>query len=190
MRTQEFIPRQIITKRMCGIVMARGRSDKIALFASPPELATEIGVRSTFNVIRELISNAKETIFITCYEFSSEELTDEIIKAANRDIWIDLYIDETEKKSSSNKPNRITRSKDCLRRMEDAGVAVKRNKNLMTNHTKAIIADSEIGVIGSANFTYSGLNKNIEVGILVEGATCRIFVDKFIHGLEAMIEDE
>ena len=38
-------------------------------------------------------------------------------------------------------------------------MAVKRNKNLMTNHTKAIIADSEIGVIGSANFTYSGLNK-------------------------------
>ena len=70
--------------------MARGRSDKIALFASPPELATEIGIRSTFNVIRELIFNAKETIFITCYEFSSEELTDEIIKAANRDMD-DLY---------------------------------------------------------------------------------------------------
>ena len=41
--------------------MARGRSDKIALFASPPELATEIGIRSTFNVIREnLFSTQKK----------------------------------------------------------------------------------------------------------------------------------
>ena len=104
-----FLDRLLL--RECAIIMASGRSDKIALFASPPELATEIEFDLTFNVIRELIFNAKETIFITCYEFSSKELTDEIIKAANRGIWVDLYIDETEKKSSSNKPNRITRSK-------------------------------------------------------------------------------
>ena len=59
----------------------------------------------------------------------------------------------------------------------------------MRNHTKAIIADSKIGVIGSANFTYAGLHTNIEVGILLKGRTCRIFVEKFISGLEGMIDD-
>ena len=98
-----------------------------------------------------------------------------------------MYVDESETGPS---PNRITRSKENLEKMEEAGIKVIRLNNPMRNHTKAIIADSKIGVIGSANFTYSGLHTNIEIGVLIKGRTCRIFVDKFISGLGEMIGDD
>jgi len=171
---------------MRGVIM-RGRSDKVTLFASPPELATEMGLSSTIVVIKDLIKNAKETIFITCYEFSSDELADEIITAVAREVNVDVYIDESD---SGSPENRISRSKDNLEKMEDVGVRIVRQNNTMRNHTKAIIVDSDSGVIGSANFTWSGLNKNIEIGLKIEGPSCELFMDKFISGLEAMNGNE
>jgi len=170
---------------MCGIEM-KGQSDLIELFASPPSLAVKMGLRSSIVVLKDVISNSKKRLFITCYEFSSKKLTEKLIETAKRGVWIDLYVDESETGPS---PNRITRSKKNLEKMEEAGIRVVRLNNPMRNHTKAIIADSKIGVIGSANFTYAGLHTNIEVGILLKGRTCRIFVEKFISGLEGMIDD-
>lgn len=165
----------------------KGQSDLIELFASPPSLAVKMGLRSSIVVLKDVISNCKKRLFITCYEFSSQKLTEELIDTAKRGVWVDLYVDESETGPS---PNRITRSKNNLEKMEEAGIKVIRLKNPMRNHTKAIIADSKIGVIGSANFTYSGLHTNIEVGVLIKGSTCRIFVEKFISGLGEMIGDD
>lgn len=162
----------------------RGQEDEVSLFASPPKVAREMGLQSSFSVITELINSAKETLFITCYEFSSKDLTKLLLRAVERGVYIDLYIDDSS-------DSRIQRSVNNLQTLSENGVrVVRRDSSLSDNHTKAIIADSRTGIIGSANFTKSGMERNIEIGLKLTGPTCRIFVDKFILGLEGMSDHD
>lgn len=168
---------------MRGIVM-RGQEDEVTLFASPPKVAREMGLQSSLSVIIDIINSAKKTLFITCYEFSSKDLTELLIRAVERGVFIDLYIDDSN-------DSRIQRSVKNLKKLNDIGVRiVRRNSSTSDNHTKAIIADSRTGIIGSANFTRSGMERNIEIGLKLTGPTCRIFVDKFILGLEGMSDHD
>ena len=168
---------------MRGIVM-RGQEDEVTLFASPPKVAREMGLQSSFSVITEIINSAKETLFITCYEFSSKDLTKLLLRAVERGVYIDLYIDDSS-------DSRIQRSANNLQTLSENGVrVVRRDSSQSDNHTKAIIADSKTGIIGSANFTKSGMERNIEIGLKLTGPTCRIFVDKFILGLEGMSDHD
>jgi len=162
----------------------RGQEDEVTLFASPPKVAREMGLQSSFSVITEIINSAKETLFITCYEFSSKDLTKLLLRAVDRGVYIDLYIDDSS-------DSRIQRSANNLQTLSENGVrVVRRDSSRSDNHTKAIIADSRAGIIGSANFTKSGMERNIEIGLKLTGPTCRIFVDKFILGLEGMSDHD
>ena len=162
----------------------RGQEDEVTLFASPPKVAREMGLQSSFSVITEIINSAKETLFITCYEFSSKDLTKLLLRAVERGVYIDLYIDDSS-------DSRIQRSANNLQTLSENGVrVVRRDSSRFDNHTKAIIADSKTGIIGSANFTKSGMERNIEIGLKLTGPTCRIFVDKFILGLEGMSDHD
>ena len=162
----------------------RGQEDEVSLFASPPKVAREMGLQSSFSVITELINSAKETLFITCYEFSSKDLTKLLLRAVERGVYIDMYIDDSS-------DSRIQRSANNLQTLSENGVrVVRRDSSRSDNHTKAIIADSKTGIIGSANFTRSGMERNIEIGLKLTGPTCRIFVDKFILGLEGMSDHD
>ena len=135
-------------------------------------------------MITEIINSAKETLFITCYEFSSKDLTKLLLRAGERGVYIDLYIDDSN-------DSRIQRSVNNLQTLSENGVrVVRRDSSQSDNHTKAIIADSRTGIIGSANFTKSGMERNIEIGLKLTGPTCRIFVDKFILGLEGMSDHD
>jgi len=49
--------------------------------------------------------------------------------------------------------------------MQDAGIELFAVLNL---HTKLYLIDDEIGIVGSANFTQSGLGKNVELSLYIE----------------------
>lgn len=152
--------------------------DTVSLFASPPEFAGNMNLRTSKSVITELINNAEQTIFITCYELSYDYVANLFVKAKNRGVKVTIYIDD-------NEEDRIMRSLKNIELLKSNGIRVVRQSELV-NHTKSIIVDRRIGIIGSANFTYSGINNNLEIGVLIEGNTCNHYVDKFIMGLEGM----
>ena len=152
--------------------------DTVSLFASPPEFAGKVNLRTSKSVITELINNAEQTIFITCYELSYDYVANLFVKAKNRGVKVTIYIDD-------NEEDRIMRSLKNIELLKSNGIRVVRQSKLV-NHTKSIIVDRRIGIIGSANFTYSGINNNLEIGVLIEGNTCNHYVDKFIMGLEGM----
>lgn len=152
--------------------------DTISLFASPPEFAAKMRLRTSKSVITELCNNAERTIFVTCYELSYDFVANLFVKAKSRGVKVTIYIDD-------NEEERIIRSAKNIELLESKGIRVVRQSKLV-NHTKSIIVDRSIGIIGSANFTYSGINTNLEIGVLIEGNTCDHYVEKFIMGLEGM----
>ena len=109
----------------------RGQEDEVSLFASPPKVAREMGLQSSFSVITEIINSAKETLFITCYEFSSKDLTKLLLRAVDRGVYIDLYIDDSS-------DSRIQRSVKNLQTLSANGVRAVSYTHL-TLPTKRIV---------------------------------------------------
>lgn len=152
--------------------------DTVSLFASPPDFAAKMNLRNSKSVVTELINNAEKSIFITCYEISYDYVADLVVNAKQRGVKVTIYIDDIEH-------DRISRSLKNIAKLEANGIRLVRQKKLV-NHTKSIIVDRRIGIIGSANFTKSGMNHNLEIGVLIEGNTCKHYIDKFVMGLEGM----
>lgn len=91
--------------------MSRGRIDEISLFASPADVALRMSLRSTWDVVSELVVNAEKTIFISCYELSSTDLGQLLHAAILRGVHLDVHMswdserpkDETGRFSRSEK---------------------------------------------------------------------------------------
>ena len=160
--------------------MSRGSIDEISLFASPADVALRMSLRSTWDVVSELVVNAEKTIFISCYELSSIDLGQLLHDAILRDVHVDVHMSwDTEWPKDGT--GRFSRSeKNVLGKLREAGarISISEMKGRF-NHTKAIIADRRQGIIGSANFSNSGLTKNFEIGLFVRGPTCSHLIDQF-----------
>lgn len=111
-----------------------------------------------YDDVVELFYNAKKSIRIVSPFLSNKtaELLCEIV-GANKDIECDfvtrLYIEDMIKGANSIA---------SVRKMIDCGIKVYSVNGL---HTKLYLFDEEEAIIGSANFTISGLKKNLELSI-------------------------
>ena len=159
--------------RVCGIAMSRS-IDIITLCASPPRLAQNMKMRMMEQVISDIILTAEKEIFLSCYVFTYVPFADMLCDAVmERGINVDVYI--------GNAPQQLEDSAVILNQLERGGVRVHRLPH--PNHTKVIVADHFNGLIGSANLSWSGMNKHIEIGLHIKGPTCENYVKQFTEGL-------
>ena len=148
--------------------------DIITLCASPPRLAQNMKMRMMEQVISDIILTAEKEIFLSCYVFTYGQFADMLCDAVmERGINVDVYI--------GNARQQLEDSTLILNQLELAGVRVHRLPH--PNHTKVLVADRYNGLIGSANFSKSGMNKHIEIGLHIKGPTCENYVKQFTEGL-------
>lgn len=123
-------------------------------------------VRQTSAVINEMLGNAKHEIIALGYEISDEEFVRNIQDASARDIDISLVCDRTIGSGAKLKGNWPKNIREPVffhdREREDAAVFAKM-------HSKTLMVDSSVMLVSSANFTFHGLNGNIEFGLRVRG---------------------
>jgi phosphatidylserine/phosphatidylglycerophosphate/cardiolipin synthase-like enzyme len=160
--------------------MSRGPIDEISLFASPADVALRMSLRSTWDVVSELVVNAEKSIFISCYELSSIDLGQLLKDAILRGVHVDVHMSWDVRKTK-DETGRFSRSeRNVLGTLREKGAKISITEMEGSyNHTKAIIADRQQGIIGSANFSKSGLTKNFEIGLFVRGPTCAHLIDQF-----------
>jgi len=154
-------------------------SDLITLCASPPNVAKAMNMRTTERVLIELIRNAKHELFISCYLITYPKISEMLVQAVEENnVSVDVYIGDDK--------TQLQRSKKCLEILEKGGVKVHYLSH--PNHAKVLIADNSLGLIGSANFSKAGMNKHMEIGIHIDGATCGNYVDQFKRGLYLSVD--
>ncbi|MCD6370062.1 MAG: hypothetical protein J7L63_01000 [Thermoplasmata archaeon] len=107
------------------------------------------GLLSVYSRIEEIINEAKHSILIAVYQFTSRELITLIERALRR--GVEVYIYTTEIADIHSHPN----------------LKIHLLRDIML-HAKIIIVDGEKILIGSSNFTFSGFFKNYEVGVYLE----------------------
>ena len=127
--------------------------------------------RQYFAVVRDCFQKAKSSIRMMMFEASyykshqdspSNILIRELIAAKRRGVEVKVILDRREKKERNTLKNLETGAL-----LAKGGVEVVYDPLKVVTHTKLLLIDGEISVVGSTNWTYSALEKNHEVAVLI-----------------------
>lgn len=111
------------------------------------------------NKIIDQIRAANQSIDIEVFVFSSNEVYDELIKAKERGVEIRVIL---EKRDSGGSNERM------IEKLRDNGIDAKfATYEYKLTHTKIIIIDGKIVIVGSHNLTKPALNENREASLII-----------------------
>lgn len=123
--------------------------------------------RPTQSVVREMIERAKKEVVLLGYEVTDQDLVRLLVDARSRGADVVLICDRekaTGKRVLSAWPNDVPWPR-IFQDKERPGAAP-----YASMHAKSLVIDGEDLLITSANFTFHGLQGNIEIGVRLSGA--------------------
>ncbi|MCR3755244.1 MAG: Phospholipase D [Candidatus Westeberhardia cardiocondylae] len=126
---------------------------------------------SAKNIILHAIENAKSSIDIAAYSFTSKPITLALINAQNKGIKIRIVAD---KKSNTNKYTAVTY-------LVNHKIPVKLNDKYSIMHNKFMIFDNNSVQTGSFNYTQNAISRNAENIIYVKNniKIAKIYTNEF-----------
>lgn len=104
------------------------------------------------DLIVSTIQDAKKSIHVAAYGFTSKPIADALIDAKERGIDVKVVVD---KKQSNGRGNVVAY-------LSEKGIPVKKNGNYAIMHNKFIIIDHKVLELGSFNYTKAAEEKNAE----------------------------
>lgn len=123
------------------------------------------GTRGTEPVIEELIKNADREIQLVAYLFTSSaiHLLELIKQSAEKGIKITIIVNDF------NSQEKIIRNELIKLSKIYPHVKIYNFIEQKPLHAKIIVADRKKAIVGSANFSWSGMYTNYEIGIAITG---------------------
>jgi phosphatidylserine/phosphatidylglycerophosphate/cardiolipin synthase-like enzyme len=109
-------------------------------------------------VVKE-IGNAKETILLQAYTFTSKEIGKALVDAKNRGVKVQCVLDGKGSDAKGSQKGLLNQSK----------IAVRLDKKHQIMHDKVIIIDGKIVITGSYNFTNAAENDHAENLLVITG---------------------
>lgn len=140
--------------------------------------------RDYFPVVRDLIRLSDEYIYFVIYVAKLDGynqvsmLLDELVQAKERGIDIKVLLD-----SSSYDNNLNVSNFAFAETLKKYNIPVRFDDPDTTTHCKFGIFDGEKVLIGSTNWTYSALEKNNEVNILISDKDIALELKKYFEKL-------
>ena len=125
-----------------------------------------------FPVLLQTIDEAQNEIFISMFSFKTNErknsypdrILSHLAQAARRGVKIYVILETTDNKSDElNIQNRQTG-----KLLAEKGIHVFFDSPRKTTHTKLVVIDQRLLLLGSHNFTQSALKYNNEISILLD----------------------
>ena len=145
-------------KRICTVLIAL-----MALLVQGVEAnASDISVsfsphRGTTEAIVELISEAKQSIDVAAYGFTSTDIARALLKAQERGVAVRLVLDK------SNETARYSAATFFM----NAHVPLRIDHRYAIMHNKYMIVDHQTVETGSFNFTKAAENNNAENALII-----------------------
>jgi phosphatidylserine/phosphatidylglycerophosphate/cardiolipin synthase-like enzyme len=137
-----------------------------------------------FQIAKKMISEAKSSIQVMMFEMGyydqhpdtpSNLLIKELINAKKRGVKIEVILEVKEGEDRTTKRNRHTG-----KILSEGGVEVIFDSLSKTTHTKLMVVDGKLSLLGSTNWTYNALTDNNEASVLVRSKeVARALMDYF-----------
>lgn len=102
--------------------------------------------------ITDQISQAKHSILVQAYNFTSKDIANALIEAKNRGVKVKVILDKSQRKQKYS----------LLHYIVDAGIPVWIDTKPAIAHNKIMIIDEKEVITGSFNFTDSAQKRNAE----------------------------
>ena len=119
-----------------------------------------------------LINKAEKYIYIPVFFITKKELVESLTNAHNRGVEIKIINDATNAGTKHS----------IHKELRNAGIKVKTENYAGKIHSKTIIIDDEISIIGSMNFSNSGENRNDEnILIIRDKEITKYLKEVFVH---------
>lgn len=124
-----------------------------------------------FQVAKKMIQEAKHSIQVMMFEMGyydqypntpSNLLIKELIDARKRGVKVEVILEVKEGEDRTTKRNRHTG-----KILSEGGVEVIYDSPSKTTHAKLMVADGQLTLLGSTNWTYYALTNNNEASVLV-----------------------
>lgn len=178
-------------------------------YAAGPYQATveDLSDNTYFPKAKEALINAKKSIYMLMYfaSFNAKlknspvnQLVEELINAHKRGVKVKIILDQNidfgALEEGSGRWEREGKNDSLFLYLKENGIEVYYDNLFMITHSKVIIIDEEIVILGSANWTMSSLKRNWEASCLIRSkALAKQFLEDFSKitiDYEASILDE
>lgn len=154
--TKEF--EQMLNSNFHNKKISHTNTQKFEINETPVEVYFSPQDRITKNHIIPLIKSAKQYIYLPAFLITDKWLADELITAKVRGVEIKVILDASQAHSQYSK----------IKQLRESGIPVKVENYAGKLHTKSIIIDDKISIIGSMNFSKSGQNINDENVLIIK----------------------
>jgi hypothetical protein len=160
-----------------------------------------------FPVVKETLSKAKKSIYMAMYFVNFDpksrkspvtELVEEVVNAHKRGVKVKVILDQNisfaEWEGRGGKWEREAKNDPLFVYLKKQGIEAYYDNLFVVTHSKAIVIDEEIVILGSANWSESSLRRNWEASCLIKSKDlAKQFLEDFSKitiDYEASILDE
>ena len=148
-------------------------------YAMPAENVVPLINEQYFYKVHKALGDAKKSIFCVMYLAKvyknhpsgfSDTLISDLIHAHKRGVKIKVILDQNLQfwERNRRRKNIERKSELAYKKLLKAGVPVFYDDRKQITHSKIIVIDEYVTILGSTNWTYYALNKNNEASILIE----------------------
>lgn len=107
--------------------------------------------------ILKLLDEAKKSIYVQCYSFTSQPIAHALLNAHKRGVKVRVITDKSQIKATGS----------VVPLLALKGVSVWVDKNVAIAHNKVMLIDKKILLLGSYNWTKAAENRNAENLLIV-----------------------
>lgn len=149
-------------------------------YAAAADDIVNISGRSYYPAVKKAIEEAKESIYLVMYNVSLQpydkssqvyELVNGLVRAKERGIEVRVILDQNIDFVGAKSVGDWTaegKNAWCFKVLKEAGIDAEYDDLTTYTHAKAMIIDKKIVIIGSANWSQSAFNRNVETNVLVK----------------------
>ena len=124
-----------------------------------------------------LLNSANKSILLVVYSAkyyanSNNKLLNVLCKASHRGVKVDVILDDE-----------LGYNNDTIKYLRSCGVNARLDSPKVRTHAKFLVIDGKIVLLGSTNWSYSSLNKNHEVDVLIKDPEIARLLTSYASGV-------
>lgn len=159
----------LLALQVARIILAGQQRDEPAEFVATVPPGSQTQARPTQVVLREMLASARRQVVALGYEITDRSCI-ELLQNASRICPDTIIICDRQKGSARRLVDTWPGGGFTPRFYENVEVS---DPPLASMHCKALLVDSTDLLVTSANFTFHGMNGNLEFGVRLHGAQAR-----------------